>query len=185
MTQQPFQPARAAATNLPSAEALLSASAYAKFDTVGDIATGTVVKPPVTRQQTDFVTKEPAFWTDGQPKTEVIISLQGDDPDSPVMDVYVRSGLLTAVKTALVPSGGKCEVGGKLWIQYIGEGEAKSGLNPPKLFKAAYDPPQPAAVTAPAPGPAVAEAPPTTLQGATHNVAAVLGANTVNSEPPF
>ena len=54
----------------------------------------------------------------------------------------MREAIRDAIRTA---GGNHLEIGGKLAVQYTGDGQAERGLNPPKLYKAEYKIPEPAA----------------------------------------
>jgi hypothetical protein len=123
--------------------------ASAKFPTPGTTIKGTVVRS-VRTQQTNFDTGELAFWDEAktQPKWQVVITLATDERDPDIEDdeghrnLYVRGQMQKAVGDALAKAKAKLEVGGTLAVQYTGDGEPpRRGLNPPKLYTAAYKPP--------------------------------------------
>lgn len=133
-----------------SVDALLSGGGTtAKFPTIGTTIKGTVVSA-TSQQQTDFATREPKFWTDGKPMMELVITLETAerDPDDANDDgnrrLYVKGKMLEALRAAL--AGRKLEAGGTLAVKYTGDGEAKAGMNPPKVYKAEYQPPTATAV---------------------------------------
>lgn len=127
-----------------------------EFEKVGDTVTG-VIADMKKRQQTDFQTGAPAFWNDGNPKMMLQITLQtdlqDDAEDDGLRNLYLRGGNFTAstgkgtsslvaVKDAVKRSGQNIEVGGKLTLQYSGEGPAPAkGMNAAKLYVARYEPP--------------------------------------------
>lgn len=90
-----------------------------------------------------------------QPKMQVIVHLKTGvikpehEDHTGVWRLFVASkGMKDAVRDAVKAAGvRKLEVGGKLTVEYIGEGQkaatAKKTHNPPKLFKAVYTPPAP------------------------------------------
>jgi hypothetical protein len=115
----------------------------AKFPDIGDKVMGTVLAAE-PGQQTDIDGK-PLFWDDGKPRMQVVVSLQTDDreddDDDGVRKLYVKGQMLKAVQEVVRPHKG-LSVGGKLAVQYTGDGEQKTrGYNPPKLYKAQYEPP--------------------------------------------
>lgn len=117
----------------------------AKFEQPGDTITGIIVDPPEVRQQTDIATNEPMFWPSGDPKMQLIVTLQTKQSDGPDDDgkrrVYVKGKSLTdAVREAVKQTGAKgLEVGGSLTVTYTGDGTASQrGFNPPKLYSATY-----------------------------------------------
>ncbi len=129
---------------------LESASKTAKFPTVGTTHKGEVVSA-TTRQATDFDSGKPKFWDDGNPIMELVITIQTTerDPDDTHDDgrrtLYAGGRMLKAIKDALRAARATLEEGGKLAVQYTGDGEATRG-NPPKLYAAQYEPPAPGGV---------------------------------------
>lgn len=124
----------------------------AKFDTPGDTVRGTILSADV-RQQTDFVTKKPKFYDDGNPMEQLVIALQTglheDEDDDGVRVVYCKGAkgdpqssigaLLTAVKQA---GATNIAEGGTLVVQFTGLGVPTQG-NPPKQWAMAYAAPTP------------------------------------------
>jgi hypothetical protein len=131
-----------------------------KFETVGTSYTGTVAAEPTSSQQTDFRTKVPETWKDGSPKMQVLVQLSTTlrDPEKPEDDgtrtLYIKGKELTnAIRAAVRAAGANgIHTGGILTVAYIGDGQAETGLNPPKLYQANYQPPATsfAGVTGPA-----------------------------------
>lgn len=121
----------------------------AKFDQVGVTLSGTIATPPEVQQQRDFTTGELLTWDDGNPRQQikVILDTEQRDPADPYDDgqraLYIKSGLMKAVRTAIRAAGAKgMEVGGKLTVRYTGDGEPpKRGMNPPKQYTAVYEAP--------------------------------------------
>lgn len=121
----------------------------AKFDQIGTTLTGTIATPPEVQQQRDFTTGELLTWDDGSPRQQIRVVLETDerDPADPYDDgqraLYIKSGLMKAVRTAIRASGSKgLEVGGKLTVKYVGDGEPpKRGMNPPKQYQVVYEAP--------------------------------------------
>lgn len=127
----------------------------AKFDTVGDTVKGTVVDVDV-RQCTKFGTTEPEFWDNGDPKEQLVITLQTDLSDGGADDdgkrrIYAPkpSNMLQAIGKALKDAGAKVgqgsaklDVGGTLAVRFTGQRpHEKPGFNPIKEYAAAYAPP--------------------------------------------
>lgn len=140
----------------------------AKFENPGDIVAGEVTALRTT-QQTD-IDGTPKFWDNGDPRWQVVVSLQTglteDADDDGIRNLYVKGGMKTptmqkAVSDALRGAGVKIlEEGGRLEVAFIGLGTpSKPGLSAPKQYAARYTPPS-AAVNLdavfnqqPAPGP--------------------------------
>lgn len=126
-----------------------SGAPAAKFEQIGATVTGTVIREPEARQQTDFRTGTPETWKDGSPKMQVVVQLKTElrDPASPSDDgtrvVYIKGKHLTdAIRQAVRASGANgLHTGGTLTVQYVGDGKAENGLNAPKLYAAQYQPP--------------------------------------------
>lgn len=120
-----------------------------KFEVVGTAHTGTVAGEPTSGQQTDFRTKVPETWPDGSPKMQVLVQLkttlrdQTKPEDDGTRTLYIKGKELTeAIRNAVRASGANgIHTGGVLTVQYVADGPAQPGLNPPKLYVAQYQPP--------------------------------------------
>jgi hypothetical protein len=124
---------------------LMGGVTSAKFDNINDSITGTISEPPEVRQQTDIDTKLPMTWPDGRPMMQLVVTLQtdlrNDADDDGLRRIYVKGKSMTgAVRDAVRKAGAKgLEVGGRLQVVYVGDGEVKKrGFNPPKLYLAQY-----------------------------------------------
>lgn len=122
----------------------------AKFPSIGSSVTGTVAKEPELMQQTDFDTNEALTWPDGRPRMQARVVLSTEERDQEIADddgtraIYVKANLQKAVASAVRGAGAKrLEVGGKLTITYTGDGEKQGKKNPPKLYSAKYELPDP------------------------------------------
>lgn len=121
----------------------------AKFDQIGVTIAGTISAPPEVQQQRDFTSGELLTWDDGNPRQQIKVILDTDqrDPADAYDDgqraLYIKSGLMKAVRTAIRAAGAKgMEVGGKLTVKYVGDGEPpKRGMNPPKQYSVVYEAP--------------------------------------------
>jgi hypothetical protein len=125
-----------------------------KFEQIGDKAVGRIVSM-TERQQREFGTGKPMFFESGDPKMEWVITLAPESGDS--FSLFARGGsydvgsgqgtsMLTAIHdAAIVANATTLEVGGQLAVQHTGLGKPKAGLNPAKLYMAAYQPPAPKA----------------------------------------
>ena len=118
--------------------------ASAKFEAPGDTVSGIIDEAPEVRQQTDIGTGEPVFWPSGDPKMQLIVTLQtnlrDNNDDNGKRRIYVKGKSLTeAVREAVKKTGARgLEVGGTLSVTYTGDGQASRGFNPPKLYTATY-----------------------------------------------
>lgn len=182
-----------------------------KFDSHGDVISGTITMAPEVKQQTDMDTGEPKTWNNGDPMMQLIVTVQtglGTGPDdNGERRIYVKGKSLTdAVREAVRKTGAKgLQIGGTLAVTYTGDGEAKKrGFNPPKLYAADYTLPDttaqsgnflgvtqpPASTTAPVASVApVASAPSAdqiaAVKAAGLNPAAVFPGYIDPSQPPF
>lgn len=119
-----------------------------KWDAVGNAVKGVVVDADLM-QQRDYKTGEPATWPDGNPKMQVVITLQTDshedEDDDGIRKVYAKGQMQSELRRAVGRVG--LEIGGKLAVKYIGDGDPPArGMNAPKLFKVWYEAPARAAV---------------------------------------
>lgn len=117
----------------------------AKFEAPGDTISGTIAEAPEVRQQTDIATGDPTFWPSGDPKMQLVVTLQtnlkDDADDDGKRRIYVKGKSLTeAVREAVKKTGARgLETGGTLSVTYTGDGQASQrGFNPPKLYTATY-----------------------------------------------
>ena len=129
----------------PNAFLMGGGSRSADLKTIGNRVWGTVMSTEL-RQQTDFDSGKLMFWDDGRPRMQVVVTLLTelveDDEDDSMRAVYVKGELQKAVRAALIKAGVRgIEDGGKLLVQYTGDGTAVGKLNPPKLYFAKYEPP--------------------------------------------
>lgn len=123
---------------------------------VGDQVVGQITDLRTT-QQTDFLTKVPKTWDNGDPMWQVVVSLQTDQRedanDDGIRNVYLKGSgkdphtSAGAARMALQTSGAsQLEVGGMFAVAVIGFGEPpKPGLNAPKQHQAHYKAPAPSA----------------------------------------
>jgi hypothetical protein len=127
-----------------------SGAITAKFLVVGTVVTGTVLREPEARQQTDYRTKLPETWKDGSPKMMVVVQLATAlrDPEKPDDDgtraLYIAGKNLTnTIRDAVRASGANgIHTGGQLTVQYVADGPTEPGQEKgPKLYVAQYVPP--------------------------------------------
>lgn len=114
----------------------------AKFVNVGDQIVGFVGDQEM-RQQTDYKSKEPMVWPDGNPRMQLVLTLvtedRVDNDDDGLRKVYVKNQMAQALGFAIREAGGKrLEDGGKVLIKYESNGEASPGLSAPKVYKVRY-----------------------------------------------
>lgn len=125
----------------------------AKFPTVGTTITGTILEPPVDRQQTDFHTKKPLFYDDGGPKMQTIIRLQTDervsateaaeleiDPktDTGERSVFAKNLLRAEFRKAIKAVGARNRqqlVGATMTVTYVKDEKIKGTTNSKKIYE--------------------------------------------------
>lgn len=120
-----------------------------KFDKPGATVIGYVDREPELFQQRDINTKEPLFWKSGEPKnqTRIVLELVPElqakhDNEDGLVAIYVKGLMQKAIGKAVRDSGASgVHKGGKLKVTFTALGEAKNGLNAPKLYTASYKPP--------------------------------------------
>lgn len=123
------------------------------FPTIGSRVEGTVTETPVLRDVTAMGTNEIQRWPDGNPKKQLLVSLQTDqrdasvDGDTGLRTLYVKGYMKNAVQDAVKDVGAPgLEIGGTLTVTYTSDGTSTTrGHNPPKLYSAAYASPNPSA----------------------------------------
>src|ERR1700737_3969749 len=117
---------------------LSSNTTSASFLNIGDAVTGIIARQPEKQQSRNFETQEPEFWPDGNPKWQVKVVLQTEERDPADPDdngeraIYVKGGMRSAVAEAIKQVGAAgLEVGGKLQVQYVGNGQITRGGGAP------------------------------------------------------
>ena len=131
-----------------------SGAKSATFPTIGTTVKGVIAREPELSQQRDFDDRSKLkFWDTGEPMMQVVVILATaerdpeDDDDNGERGLYLRGNILKAVQVAVKEAKAKgLAVGGKLAVKYSGDGDQpKKGLAKPKLYKAAYEAPDPMA----------------------------------------
>ncbi|WP_061960634.1 hypothetical protein [Demequina flava] len=136
-----------------------SASAFQKDDPIGTSITGQIVTTEV-RQQTDIQSGQPLTWDNGDPKMQLVVTINTDqridDEDDGNRALYVKGSksigsksLHDAVRAAVQNANAKgLEPGGTLTVTFIGTEPSKTrGFNDRKLWEATYKAPDRAAET--------------------------------------
>lgn len=121
----------------------------AKFVTVGDHVVGTVVDRTVSQCRT-YESKELEFWPDGNPKLQLVVTLQTEERDPSIENddgqrrIYAPkpSTMFQAIVDVTHTKGLKLLPGGRLAVKYTGtKPHDNPRLNDIKLYAAAYEPP--------------------------------------------
>lgn len=117
------------------------------FEKVGDKVLGIVLSYERT-QQTDFKTKKPLTWDNGDPKLQLVITLQTDeqvdDDDDGLRKLYCKSPVMRKAIADAVRAKKWTDsiVGGRLYVKFISTKPSQTrGLNDVKLYSAAFEPP--------------------------------------------
>lgn len=129
----------------------------AKFPTPGTVVKGEVLDTATSQQRTYVPgggVGELMFWKDGSPRMQAVITVQTNERDPEIADddgkrrIFVSSRYMKeAVRDAVTAAGKRVlEVGGILTVGYTGDGETEGTANPPKIYKAKYEPPTAPAV---------------------------------------
>jgi hypothetical protein len=124
-----------------------ASAASVKFERIGDSVSGTIIGEIIERQQTDYSTKSPKFFPDGSPMLQWVVPLYVADEFGPDDEgrrtLYLKAGLVTAVRTAVKMAGAAdLAEGGELFVEYVAnEAPRNPGMKPAKRFQASYRPP--------------------------------------------
>lgn len=110
--QQPTQPAPVQPVHVSMEDAMGGGTpnAFGKNDPIGASVTGDITEIHA-EQQTDFTTGRPLFWDNGDPRVQVVITLQTSlhDPADPYDDgqrrVYVKGSNLKSLRSASQQAG--------------------------------------------------------------------------------
>jgi hypothetical protein len=133
----------------------------ASFLTKGTKHEGEILDLKV-RQQLDIDTRKPLFWDNGDPKMQLVVTIQTDEFDDEIEDddgrrrLYVKYKMKDAIADAVRaakddrPDVEGLEVGGWLSVEFTKQDKpTKRGKSGVKHFEAVYEPPDPnAAVNA-------------------------------------
>jgi hypothetical protein len=102
----------------------------------------TIDKNPEMVQSTDFETRAPAVWSDGNPKMSVVISVTNNDTgEQQSLWAAKPSGMFSALAAAEFAAGTEITAGGRLVVTFSGETPNKNPrLNARKDYTIAYTP---------------------------------------------
>ena len=118
----------------------------AKFENEGDVVIGYITNSEV-RQQTDMKTGVALTWDNGDPRMQLIITLEtesrDDDDDDGLRTLYVRGQMQKAVAEAIRKVGERgLSNGGKLAVKFMSTAAPKTkGFNGAKQYVAKYEAP--------------------------------------------
>lgn len=114
-----------------------------KFPNVGDTVKGVVGN--IKKLEDRDLSGEVKTWPNGDPKHVFVFDLETEDG---TVALWVRGNMVKAIKEAAYAAEIKQMVGCTLAVQFTGLGEAKKGMNAPKLYKAQIKAPAPTTITA-------------------------------------
>ncbi len=113
----------------------------AKFDILGTVVMGAITEPPKAQQMKKYQSEELDFWPSGDPKMQIIVTLQTDlredAEDDGRRNLFIVPRMMHVVRDAVrkVHAPG-LEVGGRLIVKWIsGTGQ---GAGNPKEYAAEY-----------------------------------------------
>lgn len=114
----------------------------------GASVTGKILKLEVS-QQTDYNTRAPLSWANGDPKMQLEVTLQTTLRDASIEDddgqrrVFIKGkGLTDATREAVLKVGGKgLEIGGTLTVTYSHDTKPTGGGNAYREYKVVYQRP--------------------------------------------
>ena len=117
-----------------------------KFDNLGDTNIGTIVDEAKAVQMTKYQSDELDFWPSGDPKMQVVVTIQTDqrDPSNALDDgrrrLHIPPRMMQPVREAILRAGAKgLAIGGRIavrWVSGTGQGEGN-----PKVYAAEYQAP--------------------------------------------
>lgn len=120
-----------------------------KFANVGDTVQGEIVDISI-RQATDFRTRAPLTWDDGNPKQQILITIAAGIIDPAVQDdtgdrtVYIKAWgqNMKAFRLAVQKLGRKPVAGDFMRAVFVGETVNQAGMNPTKNIEYTFAPAQ-------------------------------------------
>lgn len=111
-----------------------------------------ITQAPEVRQRTDFNTKEPKFFKNGDPMNQLVVTGktdqidENDSDDTGIRALYIKGKEMTdVVRNAVRASGAKgLEVGGVLTMTWVSggpryEGDSTWAKECPKVYTASYE----------------------------------------------
>jgi hypothetical protein len=120
---------------------------YAKFPLIGDTVSGRVVDEPFMADQLDM-NGEVRVYDDGNPMRMLVVPLVTDDGERVNLAVKgsvdpASKSMRAAVASALTEANARLQLGGRLIVVYIGDGDPpRPGFHAPKQYRAMYEPPK-------------------------------------------
>lgn len=144
--QPPARPAVSMTPEQMLASIESQSSKGAKFEQPGTSISG-IIENVTANQIRDFQSRQPKFFDDGQPQMQVLVTINTGVTDPMVEDddgrrtVYIkgfglqRRAWLQALHNAGLRKAAEVRPGDRFTATFTGFGEAKPGMNAPKLFE--------------------------------------------------
>ncbi len=144
--QPPARPAVSMTPEQMLASIESQSSKGAKFEQPGTSISG-IIENVTANQIRDFKSRQPKFFDDGQPQMQVLVTINTGVTDPMVEDddgrrtVYIkgfglqRHAWLQALHNAGLRKAAEVRPGDRFTATFTGFGEAKPGMNAPKLFE--------------------------------------------------
>lgn len=144
--QPPARPAVSMTPEQMLASIESQSSKSAKFEQPGTSISG-IIENVTANQIRDFKSRQPKFFDDGQPQMQVLVTINTGVTDPMVEDddgrrtVYIkgfglqRHAWLQALHNAGLRKAAEVRPGDRFTATFTGFGEAKPGMNAPKLFE--------------------------------------------------
>lgn len=144
--QPPTRPAVSMTPEQMLASIESQSSKGAKFEQPGTSISG-IIENVTANQIRDFKSRQPKFFDDGQPQMQVLVTINTGVTDPMVEDddgrrtVYIkgfglqRHAWLQALHNAGLRKAAEVRPGDRFTATFTGFGEAKPGMNAPKLFE--------------------------------------------------
>lgn len=144
--QPPARPAVSMTPEQMLASIESQSSKGAKFEQPGTSVSG-IIENVTANQIRDFKSSQPKFFDDGQPQMQVLVTINTGVTDPMVEDddgrrtVYIkgfglqRRAWLQALHNAGLRKAAEVRPGDRFTATFTGFGEAKPGMNAPKLFE--------------------------------------------------
>ena len=138
----------------------------AKFERPGDRISG-IIEKVTANQVRDFNTKQPAFWQDGSPKLQVLVTINTGVTDPNVEDddgyrtVYFkgwgeqRRAWLDAIRRAGLHKASDIKPGDRFTAVFTGYGQSSHGMQPPTIMEYTIEHQSPADMAMKQPQPAM------------------------------
>ncbi len=143
-----------------------------KDATIGTNFDLTIDKNPEMVQSTDFETRTPAVWSDGNPKMSVVISVTNNATgEQQSLWAAKPGGMFSALAAAEQKAGAEITAGGRLVVTFSGETPNKNPrLNARKDYSIDYTPGNGGVLNPAEARTPIAETPPTTPVATPDNV---------------